>query len=91
MATTSGVRVSCLCPGPVETAFFDRAGAGRARLFDRVLKADAASVAARGWAGFGRGRRIIFPDLPSRLTATLLPWLPRGVLLPLVWRFQRKR
>lgn len=90
-AAGSDVRVSCLCPGPVETAFFGRAGAGRRKAFDRVPKATAARVAARGWAGFERGRRIIFPDLQSRLTATLLPWLPRGVLLPLVWRFQRKR
>lgn len=90
-AAGTGVRVSCLCPGPVETAFFGRAGAGRARLFDRAPKAAASRVAARGWEGFGRGQRIIFPDLQSRLTATVLPLLPRGALLPLVRRFQRAR
>ncbi len=87
----TGVRVSCLCPGPVETAFFGRAGASRSPAFDGVPKADAARVAARGWAGFRRGQRIVFPDLSSRLAATALPLVPHAVLLPLVRRFQQAR
>jgi len=48
----SGVTVTCLCPGIVRTAFFDRSGMGRTRLIKMMPRSDAHEVAVSGWRGF---------------------------------------
>jgi uncharacterized protein len=87
----TGVTVTLLCPGPVRTAFLERSGARETRLFRMLPKATAQSVARRGWAGFRRGRRLIFPDPISALTARLCAALPRAILLRIMARLQRRR
>lgn len=81
----TGVTVSCLCPGPVATAFFDRAGVGPARLFRRTPKTDPARVAAAAWAGLRAARRIVLPNAGAWATAIAAP------LLPIVRRIQQDR
>ena len=87
----SGVAVTLLCPGPVKTPFLERSGAKETRLFQMLPKATAATVARRGWAGFRRGKRIVFPDPMSWLMARACAVLPRGILLRIMSRLQRKQ
>jgi short-subunit dehydrogenase len=85
----TGVTVGCACPGPVRTPFLDRAGARKVKLFRMLPKAEPRAVAERAWHGFRQGRRIILTDAGAWLTAWGTPWLPRALVLPVVWRLQR--
>lgn len=85
----TGVTVCCACPGPVRTPFLALAGAREARLFRMMPKADPRRVAERCWRGFRAGRRIVLPDAGAWATALGVPWLPRTLVLPIVWRLQR--
>ena len=86
----TGVTVTALCPGPTRTEFQSRAGMERVALFNTpgIHVADAESVAAAGYAGWKRGRRVVIPGMTNRLTAALAPLLPRRLVLPMVKRLQ---
>jgi uncharacterized protein len=81
-----GVRVCALCPGPVATEFFERAGIPRG-YFPAFLNRSAEQVAREGYNGFMGGHRVVVPGKPNRIM-TLLPRLfPRGLLLAMTgWR-----
>ncbi|MEQ9815146.1 MAG: SDR family NAD(P)-dependent oxidoreductase [Azospirillaceae bacterium] len=73
----SGVTVSALCPGPVDTPFIDQAGGRDTALFGgRVLPLmEADHVARIGWRGMMDGREVIVPGLRNQLVM-----LARGLL-----------
>jgi uncharacterized protein len=81
----SGVKVSCLCPGPVETGFQARSGfalegkMGAARL----ALVSPAEVARQGYDGLMTGRRVVVPGLMNQLIVLVARLFPRGWLLPL--------
>ena len=74
----TGVAVTCLCPGPVETEFADRAGMNDA-FFDGAMSAEA--VAKVGLDALARGERTVVPGAANKVQAAAAPLLPRGVLL----------
>ena len=82
-----GVRVTALCPGPVETEFQARAGIPGGR-FRRVLGRGADRVARDGYDGLMRNRRVVVPGFSNQVAATLPRLLPRAVLLSLLCRIQ---
>jgi hypothetical protein len=84
-----GVRVCALCPGPVETEFFDRAGIP-AGYFPAFLARTPERVARAGYEGLMTGHRVVVPGKPNRVI-TLLPRLvPRGLILAgSTWRWRR--
>ncbi|GAB5374902.1 MAG: SDR family NAD(P)-dependent oxidoreductase [Acuticoccus sp.] len=85
----TGVAVSALCPGPVETEFFSEAGAEKMRFrrFARALPAE--RVAAAGWRGFKAGKRRVVPGTLVKLRA-LTAWMtPAALELPVVKAMQR--
>jgi short-subunit dehydrogenase len=76
-----GIKVTCLCPGPVSTEFQARAGIAEARPA-RLLALPAHEVAAEGYRGLMEGRRVVVPGRGNRLLASLVPRLvPRALLL----------
>ena len=86
-----GIRVTCLCPGPVKTEFQARAGIpdGEASW---PLAVPAARVAAAGYRGLMAGRRLVVPGLANWLVASLVPRLvPRAILLGQIDRRQSRR
>lgn len=86
----AGVTVTTLCPGPVETAFWDRAGGAIDRL--RALAPMSAREAAKaGVAAMLAGKRRITPGLLNKLAALAAPATPRQILLPLVEALQPPR
>jgi short-subunit dehydrogenase len=85
-----GVRVTTLCPGPVETEFQARAGMGE-RHFPRILFRSADRVALEGYEGLIRGRRVVVPGSDNKVAALLPRVLPRRLLLSVLHRMQRDK
>ena len=87
----SGVRVCALCPGPVETEFFDRAGMPP-DYFPKFIARSAERVAREGYAGFMAGHRVVVPGTLNRITTLLPRLLPRAVMLAMIqWRWNRSK
>ena len=72
-----GVRVTALCPGPVETEFQARAGMPEG-YFPRMLSRSAERVAHEGYDGLMRNRRVVVPGSDNKVAALLPRLLPRG-------------
>jgi short-subunit dehydrogenase len=84
-----GVRVCALCPGPVPTQFFSRAGIPRG-YFPAFLARTAERVAREGYEGFMGGHRIVAPGGPNRIVTLLPRLLPRGLIAGYsAWRWRR--
>jgi short-subunit dehydrogenase len=84
-----GVRVCALCPGPVPTQFFSRAGIPRG-YFPSFLARSAERVAREGYEGFMGGHRIVVPGGPNRIVTLLPRLLPRGLIAGYsAWRWRR--
>ena len=85
-----GVRVCALCPGPVATEFFARAGLPHG-YFPSYLNRSAERVARDGYAGFMAGQRVVVPGGPNRIVTLLARLLPRALMLAMTERrWQRK-
>ena len=61
-----GVRVSCLCPGPVKTSFQSKSGIKKSASAKKYLM-DAEIVANEGYKGFIKGKTIIIPGRKNKL------------------------
>ncbi|MEM7787461.1 MAG: SDR family oxidoreductase [Bacteroidota bacterium] len=73
-----GVHVSCLCPGPVETGFADRAGMDAA-FFSGALPVEA--VAEAGLRGLAAGERRVVPGWTNKVQAAASRFVPTGPTL----------
>jgi short-subunit dehydrogenase len=85
----TGVHVSVLCPGPVDTAFADTAGFDRQDALDSLpsfMWLPAAEVARAGVDGLDRGRVVVIPGLANRAGASFAKVAPRRLLVPLLAR-----
>jgi len=82
----SGVTLTNLSPGPVDTGFQRRAGMKTARALSRVVPKGAMAVAQAGWAGFKAGERLVVPGTMNKLAAYALRAAPRRVILPVLKR-----
>jgi short-subunit dehydrogenase len=83
-----GVRVTALCPGPVETGFQARAGMPEG-YFPRFLARPVERVARDGYDGLMRGKRVVVPGSDNKVAALLPRLLPRGLTLWLVRAVKR--
>jgi uncharacterized protein len=78
-----GVRVCALCPGPVKTEFFQRAGIPENYIpayFNRSVE----RVARAGYEGLMGGHRVVVPGKPNRVLSLLPRLLPRGWMLAMI-------
>ena len=82
----SGVTLTVLSPGPVETGFQARAGMKRASTLSPMIPKSAMAVAQAGWAGFKAGERLVVPGTMNKLTAYALRGAPRRMILPVIRR-----
>jgi len=80
-----GIRVTALCPGPVETEFQGRSGVPGG-YHPKALARSAGRVAREGYDGFRQGKRVVIPGSHNKVTAALLRILPRGVAIRLARR-----
>lgn len=72
----TGVRVTCVCPGPTATEFFEVSGVNPAmRKLPHVMPAD--DVVARTLDALDDGRAVLVPGLVNWLTAFVVRLFPR--------------
>jgi short-subunit dehydrogenase len=85
----AGVRVCALCPGPVDTEFFDLGGFPP-HYFPSFLVRSVERVARDGYAGMMEGHRVVVPGKPNRVISLLPRLLPRGFIVGGgAWRWRR--
>jgi short-subunit dehydrogenase len=82
----TGVTLTTLAPGLVDTGFQRRAGMKQARAFSRVVPKGAMAVAQAGWAGFKEGERLVVPGTMNKLAAYAMRGAPRRMILPVIKR-----
>ncbi|WP_424363113.1 SDR family NAD(P)-dependent oxidoreductase [Methylocystis parvus] len=89
----AGVKVSCLCPGPVITGFQARAGMSFEGLMGAMKPAlvPAEEVARQGYDGLMAGQRVVVPGSVNKLMVWSARLSPRAILLPLLGTAQMKR
>ncbi len=77
----TGVVVTQVCPGPVDSEFDKVAGTagGMTGGPPQFLRIGAARCAREALAGFDRGAALVFPGRAYRIAMRVLPLLPRGV------------
>ena len=85
-----GVRVTALCPGPVQTEFQKRAGIS-GKSTGRLLARTPEAVAQAGYDGLMAGKRLVIPGFGNRVVSFLPRLLPRGMVLQSIERYQRGR
>jgi len=85
----TGVAVTALCPGPVDTGFGEAAGFDKEEAEEALpafLWVSAADVARAGVDGLDRGRTVVVPGLGNRAGAVFSQLAPRRLLVPLLAR-----
>ncbi len=87
----TGVKISCLCPGPVKTNFQKRAYITNTPLANSPLLVDVREVARVGYEGLKQGKRIVIPGWKNRVGVELLRISPRQMVTKVVRRIQEKK
>jgi short-subunit dehydrogenase len=86
----SGVAVTTVCPGPVETEFFETNGSHPTqRVFPRSVWMTGAAVARAGLDGVSRNRRVVIPGNAIRAIVAGSRFVPLSARLRLLNRFYR--
>jgi short-subunit dehydrogenase len=75
----TGVVVTQVCPGPVETEFEEVSGNFTGRGVPGFVVISARQCARESLSGVERGDAIVFPGLANRLGMGLIAWTPRFV------------
>ena len=75
----SGVTVTCLCPGPTETGFQERAAMGNARLV-KLGMMSAKAVALEGYRGVHAGKPLVIAGFRNWLVAESVRFAPRRMV-----------
>jgi uncharacterized protein len=79
----TGVTVTALCPGPVQTEFAETAGFDPAEVDSSLPKfmwVDATTVAKAAVDGLAQGKSQVVPGAANRALATIAPRLPANML-----------
>lgn len=87
-ARGTGLKVSCLCPGPTVSKFRERAGTDKTRLAQVSKAMPSMPVAKAGYDAWKRNQRVIVPGARYALQTSLVKYLPRETLLKIVRNIQ---
>lgn len=84
-----GIRISCLCPGPVKTTFQDKAGIKKSESAKKYLM-DAEEVAKVSYKDFKKGKLIIIPGMKNKLLVIGNKLLPRRISRKIILKTNKK-
>lgn len=84
-AKINGVKVSCLCPGPVKTDFQSKAGINKSEKAKAYLMS-AEEVARVGYEGFKANKAIIIPGFKNKILVFATRLLPRSIIRKIVMK-----
>jgi short-subunit dehydrogenase len=85
----TGVTVTVLCPGPVETEFAQTAGFTEeesSNALPKFMWVSAPEVAKTAIKGLDKDRAVVIPGMSNRIGATVAHLTPRRVLMPILAR-----
>jgi short-subunit dehydrogenase len=85
----TGVTMTVLCPGPVETEFAETAGFTEeesSNALPKFMWVSAAEVANTALRGLEKDRAVVIPGLSNRVGAAVAHLTPRRLLLPILAR-----
>ncbi|MGB9224003.1 SDR family NAD(P)-dependent oxidoreductase [Mycobacterium sp.] len=85
----TGVSVTALCPGPVDTGFGEAAGFSKEEAdaaLPRVMWVPADQVAQAGIDGLAAGKSVVIPGRVNRVAASISRVTPPELLLPFLSR-----
>jgi len=87
----TGVTVTCLSPGIIRTAFFERSPISQTRLYKVMPHENAPRIAQRGWRAFRAGKSRLIPGLTNRVIVSGSTLLPQAVIVRLMSVLQQLR
>ena len=85
----TGVTMTVLCPGPVETEFAETAGFTEeesSNALPKFMWVSAADVAKTAISGLDKDRAVVIPGFANRVGAAVAHLTPRRLLLPMLAR-----
>ena len=85
----NGIKISCLCPGPVKTSFQGKAGIKKSEAAKKYLM-DAEEVAKVCYKDFNKGKLIIIPGMKNKLLVMGNKLLPRSISRKIILKTNRK-
>lgn len=90
----TGVSVTALCPGPVETGFQSRAAMQDSKLLqgslNRMSLVSATDVAKAAVNALEHGQRVVIPGFMNQVQALMPRWLPRAFVPGIVKNAQAR-
>lgn len=84
-----GIKISCLCPGPVRTSFKNKAGINKSEKVKKYLM-DANIVAKVGYDEFKKGKVIIIPGFKNKILINANKLLPRFISRKIILSINKK-
>ena len=87
----TGVCISVLCPGPVETEFEKSSELSRSKLFSKLKPVTAEKVAYAGFRGLMKNRAVIIPGFFNRAAITAGTFVPTGIKVNIARKIQEKK
>jgi len=86
----TSVKVSCLCPGPTESSFLERAEMMELEETAKKFNMSSEEVAKIAVKGMLKGKAEIVPGLFNKATKQVTHYLPKNMMESLVAKFYRK-
>ena len=87
----TGVCISVLCPGPVETEFEKSSELTKSKLFSKLKPITAEKVAYAGYRGLMKNRAVIIPGFFNRAAITAGTFVPTGIKVNIARKIQEKK
>lgn len=86
-----GVHVMAVCPGPVDTGFFEATGShGLRKMVPKGSMITAEQVVDATLAGLAARRRVVIPGGVNKISAAFGALVPRAVLARAIGRFMKR-
>lgn len=86
-----GVKVLAVCPGPVDTPFFEATGsAGLRKTVPKAAMITAEDVVRESLKGLRAGRSVVVPGVAFRIAAAGTKFMPRDLLAAMTARFMKR-